>query len=62
MVGGGIAEDPTCPARKPSVTSSWPAMSRIVSASEDGSQGLSGLTAQAQASPETPRKSSVWLM
>ena len=32
----GIAEDPTCPALKPSVTSSMPAISRIVVARLDG--------------------------
>ena len=32
----GIADDPTWPSRKPSVTSSWPAMSRMVMARLDG--------------------------
>ena len=32
----GIAEDPTCPGRNPSVTSSLPAMSRSVVASDAG--------------------------
>ena len=32
----GMAELPTWPGRKPSVTSSWPAISRIVVASDDG--------------------------
>ncbi len=32
----GIAEEPTWPGLKPSVTSSCPAISRIVLASEDG--------------------------
>ncbi len=32
----GIADEPTWPGWKPSVTSSWPAISRIVVASVDG--------------------------
>lgn len=32
----GIAEEPTWPGLKPSVTSSWPAISRMVFASEEG--------------------------
>ena len=32
----GIADEPTCPGWKPSVTSSLPAISRIVLASDDG--------------------------
>ena len=32
----GIADEPTWPGLKPSVTSSWPTISRIVVASEDG--------------------------
>jgi pimeloyl-ACP methyl ester carboxylesterase len=31
-----VAEDPTCPSAKPSVTSSWPAINRMVCASDDG--------------------------
>ena len=32
----GMADEPTCPGAKPSVTSSWPAISRMVCASDDG--------------------------
>jgi hypothetical protein len=32
----GIADDPTWPGWKPSVTSSWPTINRIVVASDDG--------------------------
>jgi len=32
----GMALDPTWPGRNPSVTSSWPTISRIVVASEEG--------------------------
>ena len=32
----GIALEPTCPGRKPSVTSSWPAISRMLVATLDG--------------------------
>ena len=32
----GMADEPTCPARKPSVTSSWPAIRRMVVARLDG--------------------------
>ena len=32
----GMAEDPTCPSLKPSVTKSCPAISRILVAKEDG--------------------------
>ncbi len=34
----GIAEEPTCPSLKPSVTSSWPAISRMVVARLDGAE------------------------
>ena len=32
----GIADEPTWPGAKPSVTSSWPAISRMVCANDDG--------------------------
>jgi hypothetical protein len=47
----GIADEPTWPGLKPSVTSSWPTISRIVVASEDG-------PATTWASADTTSKSS----
>ena len=47
----GIADEPTWPGLKPSVTSSWPTISRIVVASDDG-------PATVWASADTTSKSS----